>query len=99
MQLMSEWYGVDMGGDSSAGGKKRKGETQDELPPKSRFVHAMALLLGRSATKADMTWSVEGESGKYVCTLALPGMDKTFTGEPAESKKGAEHNAAEAALE
>lgn len=102
MQMMAQWYGYDgYGFDGGAGGgKKRKGNMGGpvpEDPPKSRMCHALALILGHSATKEDMTWTVESVEGKFVGTLECLG--QTFTGEPANSKKGAEHAAAEAALE
>jgi len=100
LELMSAWYG---GEDDAPAGKKRKGNAGGavqvlDVPAKSKLVHGLALLLGRPPTKADMTWTVEQEGGKHVGTVSLPSMDKTFTGEPADSKKGAENLAAEAGL-
>merc|ERR1712217_238345 len=69
--------------------------------PKCRFSWAMALILGQSASKDQVVYESEqvGE-GSYQATLHAPdlaefmGDDKIFTGEPAETKKSAEQNAA-----
>lgn len=82
--------------------KAKKGGAPEE--PKGRFTWAMTLILGQATTKDQVVYETEQVGdGSYQSTLSAPdltqflGEEKIFTGEPADSKKGAEANAAEVA--
>jgi len=96
------WMQEMAGGGEGGGGKKRSREENSAQPltAKTKLVQGLQLILGRPSGKEDVVWQVEeAEGGKHIGSVSLTGMDKTFTGEPSDSKKGAENNAAQAALD
>merc|ERR1719253_229338 len=69
--------------------------------PKTRLSQVLPLLLGRAATKDDCVYEMNGENGKYQAVLQIAALDMEstdFIGEPADTKKEAEQNAALQAL-
>lgn len=93
----SEWWS--QGGK----GKKRKSIISDpaNADAKSLLSHNMSVLLDRSVTKADLVYDVTPAEGGYAATLTMPNYDggKRYQGDPAASRKDAEHAAAQAALD
>eukprot|EP00406_Dinophysis_acuminata_P023861 CAMPEP_0179347982 /NCGR_PEP_ID=MMETSP0797-20121207/73457_1 /TAXON_ID=47934 /ORGANISM="Dinophysis acuminata, Strain DAEP01" /LENGTH=333 /DNA_ID=CAMNT_0021062753 /DNA_START=76 /DNA_END=1074 /DNA_ORIENTATION=+ len=97
---------VALGGQAQAqaaqqAGVKRKGAGPDD--PKSRLSQVMQLVLGRPTTKSDILYESalsEDGSGTYVATVHFPEYDQMnyYYGTPGATKKQAEMNAAEEAL-
>lgn len=88
-------------------GKKRVLEKVQDPNPKGRLNAVLPFLLDRGGEKGDIVYTVEeledegsGRGAKkYVGSVSLPAVEKTFTGEPQKTKKDAENAAATAALE
>lgn len=90
-------------GVSGKKGQKRKGgggASTEDMPAKGRLIRGVQLILGRSTSKQDISFTVEGEKdGEYIGTVSIPCTGNTYQGHPSESKKAAETSAAEVAWE
>merc|ERR1719479_19626 len=95
--------GIGGGGGQGGQGKKRKAggatEAPEEMHPKSRLIHGLALLMKRSMTKSDTIYTMGEHEGGFQATLTIPGRGLTFVGELQPTKKLAEAAAAQQALD
>jgi hypothetical protein len=94
--IMSALSGGSSAAPSGKGVKRSIGS--EELPAKTRLVHAVQLLVGRPVTKEDIVYKVEGEVGAYLCSVSIPHTGNTYAGSKEKLQKAAEASAAEVAL-
>jgi len=86
------------GGAAPSGKGVKRSIGSEELPAKTRLVHAVQLLVGRPVTKEDIVYKVEGEVGAYLCSVSIPHTGNTYAGSKEKLQKAAEASAAEVAL-
>mmetsp|Transcript_149683 Transcript_149683/g.264229 ORF Transcript_149683/g.264229 Transcript_149683/m.264229 type:complete len:260 (-) Transcript_149683:59-838(-) len=87
------------GKEGAGGGKKRKAEAVEEHP-KTKLVHGLTVLFGRSLTKTDLAVSFqEFDGGQFQAMLEITEKGSKFVGEIKETKKLAEFAVFEAAFE
>merc|ERR1719198_2543741 len=77
-------------------GQKRGPENLDA---KSKLYHVMALVLGRTIRREDITFQLEAIDGQHKATVTIVERDQSFEGDLKASKKEAEISACEACFD